>query len=44
MICCVSLAVLLRIEWERRNVLGNEDIEFSEEDFAEPNKEVAHAR
>ena len=43
-ICCVSLAVLLRIEWERRNVLGNEDIEFSEEDFAEPSKEVAHAR
>jgi cell division protein FtsW len=36
-ICCVSLAVLLRIEWERRNVLGNED-------FADPNQEVAHAR
>jgi len=43
-ICCISLAILLRIEWERRNVLGNEDIEFSEEDFAEPSKEVAHAR
>ena len=43
-ICCVSLAVLLRIEWERRNVLGNEDIEFSEEDFAEPGREVSHAR
>ena len=43
-ICCVSLALLLRIEWERRNVLGNEDIEFSEADFAEPSKEVAHAR
>ena len=40
----VSLALLLRIEWERRNVLGNEDIEFSEADFAEPSKEVAHAR
>lgn len=43
-ICCVSLAVLLRIEWERRNVLGNEDIEFSEDDFVEPSEEVAHAR
>jgi cell division protein FtsW len=43
-ICCVSLAVLLRIEWERRNVLGNEDVEFSEADFAEPEQEVAHAR
>ncbi|RMH85423.1 putative lipid II flippase FtsW [Pseudomonas sp. AOB-7] len=43
-ICCVSLALLLRIEWERRNVLGNEDVEFDEADFAEPNQEVAHAR
>ena len=43
-ICCVSLAVLLRIEWERRNVLGNVDIEFSEDDFVEPSEEVAHAR
>ncbi len=43
-ICCVSLALLLRIEWERRTVLGNEDVEFSEADFAEPNQEVAHAR
>jgi len=43
-ICCVSLAVLLRIEWEQRNVLGNEDIEFSEDDFVEPSEEVAHAR
>ena len=34
-ICCVSLAMLLRIEWERRHVLGNEDIEFDESDFAE---------
>ncbi|MFI8607300.1 putative lipid II flippase FtsW [Pseudomonas sp. NPDC077649] len=43
-ICCVSLALLLRIEWERRNVLGSEDVEFDEADFAEPNQEVAHAR
>ncbi len=43
-ICCVSLALLLRIEWERRTVLGSEDVEFSEEDFTEPSQEVAHAR
>ncbi|ERI52280.1 cell division protein FtsW [Pseudomonas sp. EGD-AK9] len=43
-ICCVSLALLLRIEWERRNVLGSEDVEFDEADFAEPNQEVVHAR
>lgn len=48
-ICCVSLAVLLRIEWERRNVLGNEDVEFDESDFAiEPPalvlEEPRHAR
>ncbi|MDH1682361.1 putative lipid II flippase FtsW [Pseudomonas chengduensis] len=40
-ICCVSLALLLRIEWERRNILGNEDVDFTEADFAE---EVSHAR
>lgn len=40
-ICCVSLALLLRIEWERRNVLGNEDVDFTEADFAE---EASHAR
>ncbi|MFI8744941.1 putative lipid II flippase FtsW [Pseudomonas sp. NPDC077186] len=43
-ICCVSLALLLRIEWERRTVLGSEDVEFDEADFAEPNQEVVHAR
>jgi len=33
-ICCVSLGLLLRIEWERRNgMLGSEDVEFVEEDF-----------
>ncbi|WP_271410865.1 putative lipid II flippase FtsW [Pseudomonas sp. Q1-7] len=32
-ICCVSLALLLRIEWERRTQLGNEDVEFVESDF-----------
>jgi cell division protein FtsW len=41
-ICCVSLALLLRIEWERRTQLGNAEIEFSEEDFAE--EEFTHAR
>ncbi len=34
-ICCVSLGLLLRIEWERRNgMLGSEDVEFDEEDFS----------
>ena len=51
-ICCVSLALLLRIEWERRVLLGNEDVEFEESDFAETEPlvrtaaqpEVRHAR
>ncbi|WP_282341934.1 putative lipid II flippase FtsW [Pseudomonas sp. PS02288] len=34
-ICCVSLGLLLRIEWERRSLLGSEETEFSEADFAE---------
>ncbi|MCY1507956.1 putative peptidoglycan glycosyltransferase FtsW [compost metagenome] len=34
-ICCVCLGLLLRIEWERRTVLGSEEVEFSEADFAE---------
>src|SRR5690606_4807376 len=34
-ICCVSLGLLLRIEWERRFQLGSEHFEFSETDFAE---------
>lgn len=42
-ICCVSLAMLLRIEWERRTSLGSEDIEFSESDFFDT-EEVKHAR
>ncbi|WP_407926485.1 putative lipid II flippase FtsW [Aquipseudomonas ullengensis] len=41
-ICCVILAVLLRIEWERRTHLGSEDVEFNEADFAEEGAE--HAR
>jgi cell division protein FtsW len=40
-ICCVSLAMLLRIEWERRTSLASEELEFDESDFAE---EVQHAR
>jgi len=45
-ICCVSLALLLRIEWETRNQLGNEDVEFDESDFPEPaiGKEAQHVR
>ena len=41
-ICCISLALLLRIDWERRNLLGNADIEFTEADFAE--EEPRHGR
>ena len=41
-ICCASLGVLLRIEWERRTALGSEEVEFDETDFAE--EEVGHAR
>lgn len=45
-ICCVSLALLLRIEWERRTQLGSEHSEFSESDFFDgPTAEEArHAR
>lgn len=42
-ICCVCLAMLLRIEWERRTSLGSEEIEFSESDFFDT-EEVKHAR
>jgi cell division protein FtsW len=45
-ICCVSLALLLRIEWERRTQLGSEDTDFKESDFLEEHGavEVKHAR
>jgi cell division protein FtsW len=45
-ICCVCLAMLLRIEWERRTQLGSAEVEFKEEDFfdVQPTKEVRHAR
>lgn len=43
-ICCVSLALLLRIEWERRTQLGSEDVDFVEADFAEDGQEVQHGR
>jgi len=33
-ICCASLGMLLRIEWETRTCLGSAEVEFSEEDFA----------
>ena len=33
-ICCASLGMLLRIEWESRTCLGSAEVEFSEEDFA----------
>ncbi|EGH47937.1 cell division protein FtsW, partial [Pseudomonas syringae pv. pisi str. 1704B] len=34
-ICCASLGLLLRIEWESRNNMGSEEAEFKESDFAE---------
>ncbi|KRW62729.1 putative lipid II flippase FtsW [Pseudomonas sp. TTU2014-080ASC] len=45
-ICCVCLAMLLRIEWERRTQLGSAEVEFKEEDFfdVQPAREVRHAR
>ncbi|MDP3977574.1 MAG: putative lipid II flippase FtsW [Pseudomonas sp.] len=45
-ICCVSLALLLRIEWERRTQLGSEDVDFQESDFFDGSntQEPAHAR
>jgi cell division protein FtsW len=45
-ICCVSLALLLRIEWERRTQLGSEDVDFQESDFFDGNtvKESANGR
>ncbi|HUE94484.1 putative lipid II flippase FtsW [Pseudomonas sp.] len=47
-ICCVSLAMLLRIEWERRTQLGTEDADFTESDFFQDDtgnaKEPQHAR
>jgi cell division protein FtsW len=41
-ICCASLGMLLRIEWESRTCLGSAEVEFSEEDFAV--EELKHAR
>jgi cell division protein FtsW len=41
-ISCVTLGLLLRIEWERRFRLSSEDVEFSAKDFAE--EQVNHAR
>jgi cell division protein FtsW len=44
-ICCVSMALLLRIEWETRYQLGSEDFEFAEDDFPDERVEgVQHAR
>jgi cell division protein FtsW len=45
-ICCVSLALLLRIEWERRTQLGSEDVDFQESDFFDGKRaqEPANAR
>ena len=40
-ICCASLGLLLRIEWESRNNMGSEEAEFNESDFAE---EPRHGR
>lgn len=40
-ICCASLGLLLRIEWESRNNMGSEEAEFKESDFVE---ESPHGR
>ena len=40
-ICCASLGLLLRIEWESRFNMGSEEAEFNESDFAE---EPPHGR
>nr|WP_163033586.1 putative lipid II flippase FtsW [Pseudomonas viridiflava] len=40
-ICCASLGLLLRIEWESRNNMGSEEADFKESDFAE---ETPHGR
>ncbi|MCJ8170694.1 putative lipid II flippase FtsW [Atopomonas sediminilitoris] len=32
-VCCLCLALLLRIDWERRHALGNAQVELSEEDL-----------
>nr|WP_183131366.1 putative lipid II flippase FtsW [Pseudomonas savastanoi] len=40
-ICCASLGLLLRIEWESRNNMGSEEAEFKESDFAE---DMPHGR
>ncbi|TLX57447.1 putative lipid II flippase FtsW [Stutzerimonas nosocomialis] len=37
-VTCMSMALLLRIEWESRTVLGSEDADFSEDDFPEDAK------
>jgi cell division protein FtsW len=34
-ICCVTLGLLLRIEWECRSQLSSADVEFQESDFAD---------
>lgn len=44
-VCCISLAILLRIEWERRELLGNEETHFVAEDFPDESQlEVQHGR
>jgi cell division protein FtsW len=41
-ICCVTLGLLLRIEWESRTQLGSAEVEFQESDFAD--EELNHGR
>jgi cell division protein FtsW len=41
-ICCVTLGLLLRIEWERRTQLDSTEVEFQESDFAD--EELNHGR
>lgn len=46
-VCCIGTALLLRIDWERRRVLGFAEVQFSEDDFRDPDAsgvEVKHGR
>ena len=45
-VCAACLGVLLRIEWERRSLLGSEEVEFSEDDFFDESavRELRHGR
>lgn len=45
-VCAACTGVLLRIEQERRSLLGSEEVEFSEDDFFDESavRELRHGR